>query len=381
MKYETTKVKFVELEKKLNRLFKKMDVLHISHTFTKLNEFVKEVPVYTIDPITKSTRKVDSMMVECVEFDLDFDEYKVGNYRLGAVLERTMEDDNLVYAIDDEFDYAKYKTEALRCDHCRRNNNRTKAVVIIDNETGNEIMVGKTCLKDFIGVRTDSFAGYLYSINEILNDINEEILDTEMHLYNRCFDTIDYLARCIKMTEDKGYFKTMKEDAIFEAKKSTTIEQKYIDKAKEVAKFFETYETEDSFEHNIRLYVTGRMPIVRENGFVAYAYTLYKKIIEGLAEKAKMEEAAKNSNYVGTVGEKITVNAEMNLVGGYDTEFGYVRIYKFVDESGNIYIWKTSTAISLESGSNVTLKGTIKNHKEYKLEKQTVLTRCKVCAA
>jgi hypothetical protein len=123
------------------------------------------------------------------------------------------------------------------------------------------------------------------------------------------------------------------------------------------------------------------MPIVRENGFVAYAYTLYKKIIARLAEKAKMEEAAKNSNYVGTIGEKITVNAEMNLVGGYDTEFGYVRIYKFVDESGNIYIWKTSTAISLESGSNVTLKGTVKDHKEYKLEKQTILTRCKVCAA
>ena len=58
----------------------------------------------------------------------------------------------------------------------------------------------------------------------------------------------------------------------------------------------------------------------------------------------------------------------------------------FVDDDGNVYVWKTSKDMGycvngywqeFEKGSRLTLTGKIKDHKEYKGVKQTMLTRCK----
>lgn len=380
--YETTKVKFEELTKKLNRLFKKIEASGGHYEFYKVEDSVKEVPVYTIDPITQTQHKIDIARVECVRFVLNFDTYKVGDYRLGAILERTAEDDNLVYTMDEAVDFQKYAKAPLRCDHCGTNHNRKKTVVIIDNNTGNEIMVGKECLKDFIGINTYNFASYLYGVNDILLGLDEmQIYDTEMHLYQRIIDTKEYLAYCIKITEDKGYYKSLKEDALYEMKKKNNkIDNKYYEMADTMIKFFENYTPEDDFEHNIKMFVTGKSNIVRENGFVAYAYTAYKKIQERIERNRLAEEAAKNSDFVGNIGDKIQFNTnKFDLVGGYETQFGYVRIYKFYDENGNIFVWKTTSGFNTEDFTTITVRGTIKEHNEYRSEKQTVLTRCKVC--
>jgi hypothetical protein len=46
-----------------------------------------------------------------------------------------------------------------------------------------------------------------------------------------------------------------------------------------------------------------------------------------------------------------------------------------------VFTWKTLRGICMEYGENVEIKGTIKAHGEYKDEKQTELTRCKVTTA
>ena len=54
--------------------------------------------------------------------------------------------------------------------------------------------------------------------------------------------------------------------------------------------------------------------------------------------------------------------------------------HNFKDEHGNVMVWKSGTYPEAlgEDGKKVLLKGTVKEHSEYKDEKQTVLTRCKV---
>lgn len=62
--------------------------------------------------------------------------------------------------------------------------------------------------------------------------------------------------------------------------------------------------------------------------------------------------------------------------------------YSFKDDQGNIFTWTASLPAgmetkeggfrSLQKGDHCILTGTVKNHKEYKGNKQTVLTRCKV---
>lgn len=105
-------------------------------------------------------------------------------------------------------------------------------------------------------------------------------------------------------------------------------------------------------------------------------------------EKAKAEEerikAEKaKSQYIGNVGDKVELKAVYKFSAWYMTKdyygFGmqtnYIHTFKVGD---NTVVWKTTRGLGLEKETEVTLKGTIKELNEYKEEKQTILTRCKV---
>ena len=59
--------------------------------------------------------------------------------------------------------------------------------------------------------------------------------------------------------------------------------------------------------------------------------------------------------------------------------YGYTRVYKFTDNDGHIFVWKTGTDIDTDDNGvyTGTVKGTIKAHDMYGDEKQTIMTRCK----
>lgn len=375
--YVTTKVKFDILNKKLTRLFKKMDAIGATYTFTVDEEFVREVPVYANDDIARVTFNThNTVLVDCVRFTLGFDTYVVGNYRVGAVVERSADENvNLVYTVDETVDFANYMNVALRCDHCGTNHNRKKVVVLVDNETGEQKMVGRACLKDFIGYNVESFVAYFDDIQSItMEDEEPRIYDTELGTYKCYIDNKTYLAYCINLIENCGYAKTVKTDALKNMDKKTKINDTDYETADKVIEFFKNYETNDIFENNVRLFVTGITPISWENGFVAYAYELYKKII------ARQEELAnrKPSNFYGNIGDKVNITGKIIRAGYYDTQFGTVVIFKITDENGNILIWKTTSFVDVDNNVTVNVTGTVKEHNEYRDEKQTVLTRCKI---
>ena len=89
-------------------------------------------------------------------------------------------------------------------------------------------------------------------------------------------------------------------------------------------------------------------------------------------------EAAANYDYYGKIGDKIDITGKINRAGHYETQFGTVVIFKIIDSDGNIFVWKTTTYIDIENDSFVNVRGTIKDHNEFRNEKQTVLTRCKI---
>lgn len=103
-------------------------------------------------------------------------------------------------------------------------------------------------------------------------------------------------------------------------------------------------------------------------------------------EKAEAEEKERKarSQYIGNVGDKIDMDVilekrawfEIPSFRGFGTDT--MHVYTFRDDQGNAIVWKTTGGIPNETGSRVHLKGTIKELSEYKDEKQTILTRCKV---
>lgn len=93
----------------------------------------------------------------------------------------------------------------------------------------------------------------------------------------------------------------------------------------------------------------------------------------------KKHEAMKPvSEYVGQVGEKITIKATYDYVAWFDGYYGKTYIHNFKTDSGDVLVWKTSKGnIGFENGEQVEITATVSGHNEYKGEKQTTLTRCK----
>lgn len=102
------------------------------------------------------------------------------------------------------------------------------------------------------------------------------------------------------------------------------------------------------------------------------------------AEEARIKAEKAISQHVGNIGDKHEFNGvyvrsgswEQKAFSGYGTTTMYIHTFK--DGDGNVFTWKTQNGVGLESGENVIVKGTVKNHTEYKDEKQTELTRCKI---
>ena len=87
--------------------------------------------------------------------------------------------------------------------------------------------------------------------------------------------------------------------------------------------------------------------------------------------------------YIGTVGERIKIEAKYIRSASWDVRFAggmwgtaTQYLHTFHDKSGNVLVWKTSSPIGVSEGTDLTLAGTVKEHSEYKGQKQTVLTRC-----
>lgn len=104
------------------------------------------------------------------------------------------------------------------------------------------------------------------------------------------------------------------------------------------------------------------------------------------AEEARIKAEKAISQHVGQIGEKVEIKGTYVRTGSWEQPayagYGMTTMYchTFKDAGGNVFTWKTQKGVCLNYGENVVLKGTVKNHGEYKDEKQTELTRCKVVA-
>ena len=91
------------------------------------------------------------------------------------------------------------------------------------------------------------------------------------------------------------------------------------------------------------------------------------------------EEEEVPSEWIGEVGDRLK-ELPVTLVGvyGFNGRYGYSQIIKFKDENGNILTWFTAVNITVEVGAKCLLSGTIKKHDQYKDQKTTIVTRCKL---
>lgn len=83
------------------------------------------------------------------------------------------------------------------------------------------------------------------------------------------------------------------------------------------------------------------------------------------------------SEYQGSPNEWITRPVEIKKNIAVESRYGASHLHVMEDEDGNVFVWSTSSK-SLEEGKTYTIKMKVKEHKEYKGVKQTVVYYCKL---
>ena len=130
-------------------------------------------------------------------------------------------------------------------------------------------------------------------------------------------------------------------------------------------------------------------------GIACYAFVGAKKAHDKELEKLAREKMYKDSckdEWFGNVGDKFEKELMFERIIGFEGYYGYTYFVFFRDEEGRVYKWSTGKGtyqcwhktngrdayLEYEVGKKYLIKGSVKEHSEYKGVKQTVITRCKV---
>lgn len=84
-----------------------------------------------------------------------------------------------------------------------------------------------------------------------------------------------------------------------------------------------------------------------------------------------------NSQFVGKIGERLELNVKITKVIKLENGYGSSNMHIMEDANENIYIWTTATK-DLSENVEYHIKGTVKDHRTYHNNKQTILTRCTI---
>lgn len=381
-----------EVEKRVKTISKKLNKYNIPNSFKVISTSVELVPVAEL--VMKNGYKEvvtrPSVPMEVVTYSFTMDRLQLGNYTPVAVIKHVEPQKNMVYTLDPTIVILDtWTTMSGECSHCNSKRSRKTTVILQDNNSGEYIQVGKSCLKEFTGIEASDVLSVYADLNTILiGDEVEFIYNNGDHPQSHYVETVNYLAKCIDLINGKGYTKEIKSIA-FES--TTPATDNGYAKAQEVIEFFSQFKFNSDVEtklgfNNATFYwniiVALSQVYTKTSGFVAYAYNAYNDIQEKLKLQKQISETKLISQFQFNIGDKVVVEVtyvkSFNFTSYYGPRPTTSYIHMFKDINGNVFKWSTSKPLTNEYNSKITLQGTVKQHDEYKNEKQTILTRCKL---
>ena len=118
------------------------------------------------------------------------------------------------------------------------------------------------------------------------------------------------------------------------------------------------------------------------NALKNMAYNYSEK---GVAQRAKRLAWKKdkiltknNSEFVGQVKDRGTFDLTLTFRKGFDTDFGVSFLNTLKDAQGNVFTYWGNSFLDVEVDTTITVKATIKDHREYQGTKQTLINRPKI---
>lgn len=374
-----------EVSKKLDRLAKKAESYAIPFAYSMGEEHPQKVAVREVDTLSQTIQTVSTYTVAAVDFEVECDELiRANGWTVRAKVEHG-DKGNVVTAFGGYKAKAEWFTAAPHCDHCQTNRFRS-VTFFVEHEDGSMRQVGRTCLKEYTGISPATAA--MWAEVQDLVDTGMDCTRSEWDARGLIpmFSVLRILAHAYDAVKEFGYRKSAEKNST-----RSMVTERVMSGAEPTAEGLARAELVSGWlvgmdradasdlENNCITLALGGYAKVQQFGLLAYMPVAYERHQERMACKAAQEAAGARSEFIGDVGQRITLKAvTVALLSSWDGYYGTTWLYKFVDENGNVYIWYASRPCTAEDGA--TIKATVKDHNERDGVKQTIVTRCCVAA-
>lgn len=376
-----------EICKKVKRIVKKCEKNQVSCTFNVSDPYTKLVTV-----------NKKSFEVTLVDLELDVT-FKLNGWKSLGIVQRK---DGIVQCYFDNADLIKqYKDTDFHCDHCNKKVHRN-SVVILENESGERKVVGTSCVKEFTSGLDGNLIAEVNNYMAILKMRDSELRclmqgedDADVFFDShgvKTYDIATVVSAAKRVIDCCGFEPSDSMKAtwkfIIDEYDRTKIENEALDAIEWIKSLSEDEVLKSNYLFNLKQIIDAGYCTARHFGFLASLIPSYRKS----EYKRLRDNNNKESDYVGNVGDKLSVKVTYVNTFSYDTNFGTTNIHLFMDDNGNIFKWSTNSRLDftvkdnhanysqwyyLDKGATIQLSGKIKEHSEYRNQKQTVLTRCK----
>lgn len=335
----------------------------------------------------------------------------VNGWEFVASVEHTEAGNIFSKALSDVQIPKKYYASKCYCEHCNTNRTRKDTFIIRNAETGEFKQIGRNCLNDYTHGLSVQTASFFASIKDIFDEEEQRPIGG-LAWYERHYETreiLQYAAetiRCFGYTKGdadtqstKGlmgniidfehgnlrYWERKDVEALSFKLKRAGFDHNSSESNKAVDTVLEwigNQPDEGDYMHNLKVVTSLHYCKAHNFGLLVSVFPAYNRDLEEQDRRRREAEVGKLSQHVGEVGKHIEVEIEKvkcltsweSCYNGYSTQTTF--IWGMTDKNGNVFTWKTSNW--LDTDSKYTIKGTVKEHKEYRGVKQTELTRCRV---
>ena len=388
------------LETKLATIRRKCAKYGCEFSYSRIGETFKKVEIQ--DEEGRWTK----VTIKAIEVEVSGTAIAESGWRLAGKIEH-LETGNVIHSFSDVVIPDWYRSASPRCEHCNSDRHRKETYVLYHAENNSWKQVGSSCLKDFTGYVSAEMAAAIASVYTLLERVAEDRIHIERSpKYFEIESVMCYAIECVKHwgyhKAEEGHAATRNQviDLMHKHMKlpasigsvtfdpmSTTNLQTFKDMRLRLL----ALNANDDYTNNLQVFLKAEDVPENGLGIVVSAVPYYNNLIARDVEQRKLAEETSNSEFVGNVGDKLTIDiATVKLVNIYDGYYGSTWRYQIVDAHGNVFMWDASSPMwdtvcvedspkgDVIEGLPLQIKGTIKKHDEFRNIKQTWLTRCRV---
>lgn len=320
-------------------------------------------------------------MIRFRKIILEWQAIETANWRIAGKLEHLPEL-NLVKSFGDEIPH-QYRNAEPNCDHCHAKRRRLSTVVIqstVDSSTFQQ--VGEDCLEEYFRANSKNVMQSIRALGSIMDHMQAAEAVPAFGMNPDMWPLEIYLGHVAEMIAEKGWIsrKQAREQGIAAtadlAYWKLTDNQNYQPPARvSVEKAMQAIEWADSLPEGGSDYLHN-LHVIAESGAVEHRSLGYAASIITAYEQAQRGIVAKDSAFVGNVGDRGEFNLMVNKIIDIESQYGEQHIHLMSDKDDNVFVWKSKDR--LDENKNYNLKGRIKEHRDHNGVKQTHIFYCKL---